>query len=162
MANKVKPLIKGSEIPDFQTVDDLGEKFSKQNLLGTRYLLYFYPKDNTPGCSNQACGFRDLFQEFKQLNVSILGISGGNQVSHQKFRQKFQLPFPLLIDEDFAIAKKFGVFGEKKFMGKTFQGLHRISFLIGKNGTVESVYDKVKSKTHPFEVLEIISKNLEF
>ena len=120
MANKVKPLIKGSEIPDFQTVDDLGEKFSKQNLLGTRYLLYFYPKDNTPGCSNQACGFRDLFQEFKQLNVSILGISGGNQVSHQKFRQKVPTPLPSSYRRRLCHCQKIWCFWRKKIYGKNF------------------------------------------
>ena len=151
--NSIRPISEGKKVPSFNTTSDLGETFSSTKLLGTRYLIYFYPRDNTPGCSAQACGFRDEYDGFKKKNILIVGISGGNQKSHEKFRTKYNLPFPLLLDEDYKIAKAFGVYGEKKFMGKVFEGIHRISFLINSTGTVEKTYLKVKAKSHPSEVL---------
>ena len=121
--------------------------------MGQSYLLYFYPRDNTPGCTLQACGFRDLHHEFKSLDLKIFGISGGDRESHRKFRKKLSLPFPLLLDEDHAIARAFGVYGEKKFMGKVFDGIHRTTFLIDSQGSIARVWTKVKAGTHPVDAL---------
>lgn len=153
MSSKIKPISIGRRAPEFETTDDQGIKYSKSGLLGSKYLLYFYPRDHTPGCTIQACGFRDLMKEFREENVIILGISGGDQASHQKFRSKLELPFPLLLDPDFKIAKSFGVFGEKKFMGKVFDGIHRTSFYIDAAGCIIETYIKVKAKDHPKQFL---------
>jgi peroxiredoxin Q/BCP len=150
---KISPLEEKSEIPKFSTLDSEGKPVSSSNLLGKRYLIYFYPRDNTPGCTAQACGFKENYKFFKNNNIKILGVSGDTIRSHQNFRRKFELPFPLLMDEDNKIAKAFGVWGEKKFMGRVYEGIHRISFLINENGKIEKTFLKVKAKTHPEEVV---------
>jgi len=150
---QVSPLCTGDQAPAFSTADEQGREFSVKSLMGQRYLLYFYPRDNTPGCTAQACGFRDLWNEFKKKKTTILGISGDSAQSHQRFVRKFELPFPLLVDEDNKIARAFGVWGEKKFMGKTYEGIHRTSFLINESGQIEKAYHKVKAKDNPAETL---------
>lgn len=149
----VSPLCEGTEAPAFSTTDDQGQAVSRESLLGKKYLLYFYPRDNTPGCTAEACGFRDLLKDFEKKNTLIFGVSGDSVKSHQKFRKKFDIPFPLLMDEDHSLAKAFGVWGEKKFMGRTFDGIHRMSFLVDEAGKIEKAYHKVKAKEHPVEVL---------
>jgi len=149
----VSPLGEGTEVPAFSTTDDQGVPVSRESLLGKKYLLYFYPRDNTPGCTAEACGFRDLLKDFENKNTLIFGVSGDSVKSHQKFRKKFDLPFPLLMDEDHSLAKAFGVWGEKKFMGRTFDGIHRMSFLVDEAGKIEKAYHKVKAKDHPAQVL---------
>ena len=149
----VSPLCEGTEAPAFSTTDDQAVPVSGESLLGKKYLLYFYPRDNTPGCTAEACGFRDLLKDFEKKNTLIFGVSGDSVKSHQKFRKKFDLPFPLLMDEDHSLAKAFGVWGEKKFMGRTFDGIHRMSFLVDEAGKIEKAYHKVKAKEHPAEVL---------
>jgi len=149
----VSPLCEGTEVPAFSTTDDQAEPISRENLLGKKYLLYFYPRDNTPGCTAEACGFRDLLKDFEKKNTLIFGVSGDSVKTHQKFRKKFDLPFPLLMDEDHSLAKAFGVWGEKKFMGRTFDGIHRMSFLVDGAGKIEKAYHKVKAKDHPAQVL---------
>ena len=149
----VSPLCEGTEAPGFSTTDDQEVPFSRESLLGKKYLLYFYPRDNTPGCTAEACGFRDLLKDFEKKNTLIFGVSGDSVKSHQKFRKKFDLPFPLLMDEDHSLAKAFGVWGEKKFMGRTFDGIHRMSFLVDGSGKIEKAYHKVKAKDHPAQVL---------
>ncbi len=146
---KIVPLQKNDSVPEFSTTDSKGNEVSKASLLGQEYLIYFYPRDNTPGCTAQACGFRDNYSFFESKKIKILGISGDSIRSHENFRKKFQLPFALLLDEDHKIAKAFGVFGEKKFMGRVYEGTHRISFLINKLGLIEKTYLKVKAKDHP-------------
>ena len=158
MNNKIQPLHSGDEVPDFSTKDEFGRVFSKSSLIGKRYLLYFYPRDNTPGCTAQACGFRDLNHEYHQLEVTVIGVSGDSALSHQKFSKKYNLPFPLLVDEEHNLAKAFGVFGEKKFMGRTFDGIHRTSFLIGRDGKIIKSYPKVKAQSHPKEVLSDLNE----
>ena len=150
---KVSPLCGGTEAPAFSTTDDQGVPVSRKSLLGKKYLLYFYPRDNTPGCTAEACGFRDLLKDFEKKNTLIFGVSGDSVKSHQKFRKKFDLPFPLLMDEDHSLAKAFGVWGEKKFMGRTFDGIHRMSFLVDEAGKIEKAYHKVKAKEHTAQVL---------
>jgi len=118
-----------------------------------RYLIYFYPRDLTPGCTREACALRDEHEQFAKLNTLVFGISPDSEKSHRKFIDKHRLPFSLLVDEDHAIAEAFGVWGEKKFMGRTFDGVHRMSFLIGIDGKIEKTYAKVKPAEHAQQVL---------
>jgi len=155
-----KSLLEGCSIPDFKTKDESGKIHSSDSLKGSTTLLYFYPRDNTPGCTLQACDLRDTYMQFSKIPVSIYGLSGCSVSSHQKFSAKNSLPFPLLLDEDNQIAKLFGVWGEKKFMGKTFNGIHRTSFLISKKGKILKTYLKVKPKIHAQMILEDLT-NLE-
>ena len=154
---KANPLPEGSPIPQFTTKDESGFFHSHETIIGQRTLLYFYPKDNTPGCTLQACDLRDSYEDLKRLPTLVLGVSGCSLASHQKFKNKFSIPFPLLLDEDHTIAKLFGVWGEKKFMGKTFMGIHRTSFLINESGKIEKTYIKVKAKMH----LRMVLRDLE-
>ena len=152
------PLIEGVKIPKFETKDETGTTFSNQTLLGSLTLLYFYPRDNTPGCTLQACDLRDAYEDLLKIPILVLGVSGCSCSSHQKFKAKYSLPFPLLLDEDHKIARLFGVWGEKKFMGKTFDGIHRTSFIISKTGKILKTYKKVKPKAHLQEVSEDLLK----
>jgi len=151
--NKPNPLQPGSPAPAFSTTDQDGKTHTNQTLLGTRYLLYFYPRDLTPGCTTEACALRDEHEQFTKLNTLVFGISPDGEKSHLKFIDKHSLPFSLLVDEDHAIAEAFGVWGEKKFMGRTFDGVHRMSFLIGTDGKIEKTYAKVKPAEHAQQVL---------
>jgi peroxiredoxin Q/BCP len=151
--NKPTPLQSGSPVPVFSTTDQDGKNHSNQTLLGTRYLIYFYPRDLTPGCTTEACALRDEYGQFAKLNTLVLGISPDGEKSHRRFIDKHRLPFSLLVDEDHAIAEAFGVWGEKKFMGRTFDGVHRMSFLIGTDGKIEKTYAKVKPAEHAQQVL---------
>ena len=153
---KYTPIAEGETVPYFKTTDEKGKTFSSADLMGKKYLLYFYPRDNTPGCIIQACGIKDEMNEFSKKNIIVLGVSGGSFKSHQKFKEKYTLSFPLLMDQDHALAKSFGVWGEKKFMGRTFDGIHRTSFLIGENGLVLKTFLKVKPKLHTSLILEYI------
>ena len=152
--NKPTPLQPGTKVPDFSALDQDGKEYSTASLLGSRYLIYFYPRDLTPGCTTEAyCALRDVYENFSKHETLILGISPDHAKSHRKFIDKHSLPFPLLVDEDHAIAEAFGVWGEKKFMGRTFDGVHRMSFLIGKDGKIEKTYEKVKPAEHALQVL---------
>lgn len=157
----IKPLTMGDTIPDFQTTDETGQDYSSKSLRGSPVIIYFYPRDNTPGCTLQACDLRDNYEHFLNIPITILGISGCSLDSHQKFKTKNSLPFPLLLDEDHRIAKSFGVWGEKKFMGKSFEGIHRTTFLISKTGNILKTYLKVKPSLHSSMVLEDV-RNLRF
>ena len=148
------PLNEGTRIPKFETEDETGVIYSNQTIQGQLTLLYFYPRDNTPGCTLQACDLRDSYENLLEIPVLVLGISGCSCSSHQKFKTKYSLPFPLLLDEDHQIAQLFGVWGEKKFMGKTFDGIHRTSFIIDKTGKILKTYKKVKPKLHLDEVMK--------
>jgi len=151
--NKPNPLQPGSPAPAFSTTDQDGKGYSNQTLLGTRYLMYFYPRDLTPGCTTEACALCDEHEQFAKLNTLVFGISPDGEKSHRKFIDKHNLPFSLLVDEDHAIAEAFGVWGEKKFMGRTFDGVHRMSFLIDTDGKIEKTYAKVKPAKHAQQVL---------
>lgn len=157
----IKPLAIGDTIPDFQTTDEAGQDYSSKSLRGSPVIIYFYPRDNTPGCTLQACDLRDNYEHFLNIPITILGISGCSLDSHQKFKTKNSLPFPLLLDEAHRIAKSFGVWGEKKFMGKSFEGIHRTTFLISKTGNILKTYLKVKPSLHSSMVLEDV-RNLRF
>jgi peroxiredoxin Q/BCP len=147
----------GVNCPKFCILDQAGKKWDNQSLRGKRCLIYFYPRDMTSGCITEACGFKDLHIEYKKLNILILGVSTDGEKSHCKFIGKYDLPFPLLIDEDHKMSEAFGVWGEKKFLGKTFNGIHRMSFLLGKSGKIEKAYHRVKPAEHAKQVLNDLS-----
>ncbi|MCS6816250.1 MAG: thioredoxin-dependent thiol peroxidase [Blastocatellia bacterium] len=143
----------GDPAPDFALPDQKGETRRLSDFRGRWVVLYFYPKDNTPGCTKEACGFRDRFPEFQRRGIAIIGISTDSVRSHEKFAEKYALPFPLLADDEKAVVRAYGVWGQKSFMGRTTMGTHRISFLIDPEGRIAKVYEKVKPETHAEEVL---------
>jgi len=147
-------LKEGTTAPAFKTTDQNGELVSLKDLRGRKVVLYFYPKDDTPGCTKEACSFRDAYSKFKKKDITVLGVSPDKEASHQKFVTKYQLPFTLLADTDHAIAEAYGVWGEKKFMGRTYMGVHRTTFLIDEKGKIRKIFEKVKPEDHSSEVLE--------
>ncbi len=144
----------GDPAPDFSLPDAEGRLVRLADLKGQRVVLYFYPRDNTPGCTQEACGFRDIYPALQGNAVVVLGISTDDAKSHGKFAAKHNLPFPLLCDTDAAVATAYGSYGLKKFMGKEFMGVFRQTFVIGPDGTVEKIYRKVKPAEHPAQILE--------
>jgi len=125
---------------------------------GQKVVLYFYPKDDTPGCTKEACSFRDAFGDYKKAGIKVLGISPDKEASHKKFANKFNLPFTLLTDPDHAIAEKYDSYGEKKFMGRTYMGVHRKTFLIDEKGKLKRIFEKVKPEDHAQEILEAFAE----
>ena len=147
-----KEIKEGNKAPDFTALDQNGEKVKLSSFKGKKnVILYFYPKDMTPGCTTQACDFRDQQKRFKA--TVILGVSIDSQERHQKFIEKYNLPFKLLADTDKKVVEKYGVWQKKKLYGKTFMGIVRTTFLIDKSGTVRKIFSKVKVKNHVEEVL---------
>ena len=138
--------------PDFTVKTDEGKELRLSSLRGRNVVLYFYPKDDTPGCTVEACELRDAFPRFSKTNAVILGVSPDSVASHQKFKKKFELPFTLLADADHAIADAYGVWVEKSMYGKKYMGVQRATFLIDKKGSVAKVYPKVKPEGHAAEV----------
>ncbi len=157
-AKKEKPSTEnklvGKYAPDFSLKDQYGKSHSLKDYHGQVILLYFYPKDMTPGCTIEAEGFRDNFDELKKLGVVVLGVSADSEASHKKFCDKHKLNFPLLSDEKKKILKKYGVWVKKSMYGKEYMGISRESFLIGKDGKIIKHYQKVNPDNHPGEVLE--------
>jgi peroxiredoxin Q/BCP len=147
-------LKEGASAPAFTTKDANGETVKLKDLRGQKVVLYFYPKDDTPGCTKEACSFRDEFAEFKKRGIRVLGISPDGETSHKKFTAKYKLPFTLLTDTDHRIADAYGTYGQKKFMGRTYMGINRTTFLIDEKGKVRKVFEKVKPEEHAREVLE--------
>jgi thioredoxin-dependent peroxiredoxin len=147
-------LKEGTTAPAFKTTDENGETVSLKNLRGQKVVLYFYPKDDTPGCTKEACSFRDAFAKFKKEGIRLLGVSPDSEASHKKFVTKYKLPFTLLADTDRSIAEAYGVWGEKKFMGRTYMGVHRTTFLIDEKGKIRKIFEKVKPEDHAREVLD--------
>jgi peroxiredoxin Q/BCP len=143
-----------SVAPNFAAKDANGETVRLKDLRGEKVVLYFYPRDDTPGCTKEACSFRDAFAQFKRRNIKILGVSVDSEASHAKFSAKYKLPFTLLADPDHAIADAYGVYGEKKFMGRTYMGVKRITYLIDEKGKIKKVFEKVKPEEHAQEVLD--------
>ena len=144
----------GSVAPNFAAKDANGETVRLKDLRGQKVVLYFYPKDDTPGCTKEACSFREAFADFKKRDIKVLGVSTDSEASHKKFAAKYKLPFTLLADPDHSIADAYGVYGEKKFMGRTYLGVKRVTFLIDEKGKVKKVFDKVKPEEHARDVLE--------
>jgi peroxiredoxin Q/BCP len=144
----------GSVAPNFAAKDANGETVRLKDLRGQKVVLYFYPKDDTPGCTKEACSFRDAFADFRKRDIKVLGVSIDSEASHKKFAAKYKLPFTLLADPDHSIADAYGVYGEKKFMGRTYLGVKRVTFLIDEKGKVKKVFEKVKPEEHARDVLE--------
>ena len=143
----------GKPAPDFELTSDTGETVRLSELRGRPVVLYFYPKDDTPGCTTQACGIRDSFTEFERAGAVVLGVSPDNEGSHVKFRKKYGLPFTLLADTNHTVAEEYGVWGEKSYLGKTFLGVSRSTFVIDADGTVKKIFHNVKPATHADDVL---------
>ena len=143
----------GQSAPDFELTSDSGETVKLSALRGKPVVLYFYPKDDTPGCTTQACGIRDAYGEFEQAGAVVLGVSPDSESSHVKFKEKFGLPFTLLADPDHAVAEQYGVWGEKTFAGKTYLGVQRSTFVIDADGNVKKVMHDVKPASHADDVL---------
>ena len=150
-------LKEGQKAPDFKLQANTGETVSLSGLKGKRVVIYFYPKDDTPGCTVEACGFRDNIKKIEYKDAVVLGVSPDSVDSHNKFIDKFKLPFILLSDTDKELCKAYGVWGEKSFMGRKYLGVFRTTFIIGKDGAVEKIYEKVKPEGHHDEVLEFLS-----
>jgi peroxiredoxin Q/BCP len=144
-----------STAPDFTANDQNGNPVSLSSYKGKKVALFFYPKDNTPGCTAEACNMRDNFALLKKKGIVVIGVSTDNEKSHKKFEQKYQLPFTLIADTDQKIVNDYGVWGLKKFMGREFMGTHRVTFLINEKGIIEHIIDKVNSKDHTAQILDL-------
>ena len=157
-ANAELKVNEGDTAPDFTARTNGGGEVSLSQFLGQAVVLYFYPKDNTPGCNKEACGFRDNHDAITAKNALVLGVSADSAAKHDKFIEKFDLPFTLIADEDKSISESYGVWGNKSFMGRTFLGIKRMTFLINADGVVQKVWPKVKVADHANEVLEALGE----
>jgi peroxiredoxin Q/BCP len=150
----------GDKAPNFTTTSESGEKIKLSDFKGKKVFLYFYPKDNTSGCQAEACSIRDSYEVFVNSDIPVLGVSGGNEKSHQSFKNKNNLPFPLLMDEEFEIAKLYDVYKKKQMYGKEYMGIERTTFLIDEKGKIEGIFggpegiEKVKTKEHADQVIK--------
>jgi peroxiredoxin Q/BCP len=147
----------GQEAPGFELTSDTGERVRLSQFRGKPVVLYFYPKDDTPGCTAQACGIRDTYEDFEQQGAVVLGVSPDDESSHVKFKQKYGLPYTLLADPDHEVADKYGVWGERKYMGKTYWGVERSTFLIDDEGRIAKIMRRVKPDTHAEQVLAALA-----
>ena len=150
----MKTLQVGDQVPEFSVVDDRGNTQNLSAYKGQKLVVFFYPKANTPGCTAEACDLRDHYKELQDAGYALLGVSADSQKKQRNFSEKYSFPFPLLADEDKQVIEAFGVWGPKKFMGKEYDGIHRMTFLIDENGVVERVIEKVKTKAHAAQILE--------
>jgi peroxiredoxin Q/BCP len=158
MPNEIQlPVKEGDVAPLFSARAGGGPTVALADLRGKNVVLYFYPRDNTPGCTIEACRFRDQFEEFQKRGIVVLGVSADSAASHEKFAHRFRLPFVLLADEDKAIARGYGAWGEKSFLGRKFMGMRRITFLIGPDGRIRKIWRKVKPPRHAAEVLAAVA-----
>lgn len=148
----------GDHVPDFELPNSAGEIVRSSEMMGKRYVLYFYPRDFTPGCTTEADEFTKAYREFKDADITIFGISPDTVESHQKFTDKLCIPYPLLADTDKILANAFGVWGPKKFMGREYMGVNRSTFLVNESGIVFKAFPKVKPKGHAHQVLESFTK----
>ena len=147
----------GDKAPDFVALNEFGQSISLSDFLGKKIVLYFYPKDMTPGCTAESCNLSENYSLLQEKGFIVLGVSPDSSKSHQKFIDKYNLPFSLIADEDKAVIKAFGVWGPKKFMGKEYDGVHRTTFVIDQDGVIEKVFSKVKTKDHTNQILESYS-----
>ena len=148
-------LKEGDKAPNFNVVNQNEQLLTLADFKGKKLVLFFYPKDNTPGCTAESCNLRDNYTELKSMGFEILGVSADSVQSHQKFISKFDLPFDLLADTSKEIIQSYGVWGPKKFMGKEYEGIHRTTFIIDENGFIEKVITKVKTKEHSQQIIEL-------
>ena len=149
-------LEEGTTAPDFTLMSDAGTEVSLSDYRGQKVVLYFYPKDDTPGCTTEACSFRDDHSDIVAVGAAVLGVSPDNLKSHDKFKSKYNLPFALLSDPDHQVAEKYGAWGEKKMYGKTYEGILRSTFIVDEEGKIAKVFPKVTPKDHSQEVLEFL------
>lgn len=157
-ANSISLLEAGEPAPDFLFIDEKGKEKHLSDLRGKKVILFFYPKDLTPGCTAEACNLRDHYSELQKKKFVVIGISADTEKMHVRFREKHGLPFPLVADTDKKIISAYGVWGPKIFMGRKFDGIHRSTFLIDEKGVISHVISKVKTKEHSEQILEIIKK----
>ncbi len=150
----------GENIPDFETEDESGNSFLSTDLLDRKYVIYFYPKDDTPGCKAEACSIRDSYHVFEDAGIPIFGVSGGSSKSHRKFKEKYALNFPLLMDEDYSIAKLFRVYHPIKVLGRELLGVKRVTYLVDEEGRIEAIFggsegkEKVNTKKHADQIVK--------
>jgi peroxiredoxin Q/BCP len=158
MTTAQKELAVGAKAPAFSLKDTSGQTVRLSDLKGKRVVLYFYPKDLTPGCTKEACGFRDDFSELKRRGVEVLGVSGDDQASHQKFAAAYGLPFRLLSDPSHEVMEKYGAWGEKNMYGKKVTGVLRSTFIIDEEGRIAHIFRRVKTDTHSRDVLAVLDQ----
>lgn len=144
----------GDQAPDFFGIDQDGKPHQLEDYKGKKLVVFFYPKASTPGCTTEACDLRDNFERFKANNYALLGVSADSAKAQAKFKDKYELPFPLLADEDKSVINAFGVWGPKKFMGKEYDGIHRTTFVIDEKGIIDEVILEVKTKAHADQILK--------
>jgi len=149
----------GEKAPDFNLLDQNGQTVSLDSFRGQHVLLYFYPKDDTPGCTTEACNFRDDYSSYQSAKVVILGVSPDSPTSHKKFKEKYKLPFTLLADENHQVCDLYKVWGPKKSFGKEYDGVHRTTYLIDPDGSIKDVFLKVSPAKHSAQVLEILLRD---
>ena len=153
----MKTLKQGDAVPNFTAKDEQGNTISLSDYKGKKLVVFFYPKASTPGCTVEACNLRDNYAALQAQGYELLGVSADSAKRQSNFKNKYEFPFPLLADEDKTVINAFGVWGPKKFMGREYDGIHRMTFLINENGVVEHVIDKVKTKYHAAQILEGIN-----
>lgn len=153
----MKHLKVGDKAPLFSAKDGEGNTVSLSNFVGKTVVLFFYPRDNTPTCTVEACNLRDNYGQLQKAGLVVFGISPDNEQSHVKFAQKHQLPFPLLVDSDLTISNAYGVWGPKKFMGRDIIGIHRTTFILDEKLEIKAIVEKVKSKEHSAQIFELLS-----
>ena len=149
----------GEKAPSFEGKDQNGKTIKLEGFKGKKVVLYFYPKDDTPGCTPEACNLRDNYKSLMDKGIQIIGVSADTEAKHQKFIEKYSLPFPLIADTEKEVIEAFGVWGEKKFMGKVYDGIHRVTYVIDEEGIVIKRFDKVKTKEHTEQILEALNLN---
>jgi thioredoxin-dependent peroxiredoxin len=147
----------GDKAPAINAVDQFGNRIALDEMAGNKVILYFYPKDDTPGCTAEACSLRDNYEMLLEKGFKIIGVSADNEKAHKKFTEKYSLPFPLIPDTDKKILNDYGVWGRKKFMGREFDGVIRTTFVIAEDGTILKVFDKVDTKDHANQILSEIN-----
>jgi peroxiredoxin Q/BCP len=150
----MKPLQVGEIVPPFSVSDDRGNTQQLSDYKGQKLVVFFYPKANTPGCTAEACDLRDHYKALQEAGYALLGVSADSEKKQRNFSEKYDFPFPLLADEDKKVINAFGVWGPKKFMGREYDGIHRMTFIIDENGVVERVIENVKTKVHAVQILE--------
>lgn len=154
MGNHITGLKIGAKAPDFKGKDENGNLVSLKDFAGKKLVLYFYPKDDTPGCTAQACNLRDNYRSLLKNGYAVVGISADEEKKHKKFKTKYDLPFPLIADTDLKIIKKYDVWGSKQFMGRIFDGIVRTTFIIDEKGKIEDIITKVDTKEHTGQILK--------
>ena len=152
-------LLEGQEAPDFKAKDENGNDIVLSSLRGKKVILYFYPRDLTPGCTIESCNLRDNYSDLQKMGFEVLGVSADDEKKQLKFISKFDLPFRLIADVEKDVINKYGVWGPKKFMGRTFDGIHRTTFVISEDGSIEKIITKVKTRGHTKQILEELNLN---